>query len=41
MGTIGMNSTRDFSDAQERNVCKALGATQQPNSGAGHWRVFR
>lgn len=27
-------STRYFSDAQEKAVCKVLGATQQPNSGA-------
>ena len=31
-------STRYFSDAQEKAVCKVLGAKQQPNSGAGHWR---
>lgn len=27
-------STRYFSDAQEKAVCKVLGAAQQPNSGA-------
>jgi hypothetical protein len=27
-------STRYFSDAQEKAVCKVLGAKQQPNSGA-------
>ncbi len=27
-------STRYYSDAQEKSVCKALGARQQPNSGA-------
>lgn len=32
------NSTRYFSDMQEKAVCKVLGAKQQPNSGAGHWR---
>ena len=31
-------STRYYSDAQEKAVCKVLGAKQQPNSGAGHWR---
>jgi hypothetical protein len=32
------NSTRHYSDIQEKEVCRALGAIQQPNSGAGHWR---
>jgi hypothetical protein len=31
-------STRYYSDAQEKLVCKNLGAKQQPNSGAGKWR---
>ena len=31
-------STRAFSDAQEKAICKLLNATQQPNSGAGHFR---
>jgi len=30
-----LKSTRDFSDLHEKSVCKALGATQQSNSGAG------
>ena len=30
--------TRYYSDLQEKAVCKALGGTQQPNSGAGKWR---
>ena len=36
--TNNKNSTRYFSDMQEKAVCKALGAKQNPNSGAGHWR---
>lgn len=32
------NSTRFYSDLHEKSVCKALGATQTPNSGAGKWR---
>jgi hypothetical protein len=32
------DSTRHYSDIQEKEVCRALGAIQQPNSGAGHWR---
>jgi len=31
------DSTRYYSDAHEKSVCKALGATQQANSGAGHF----
>ena len=31
-------STRYYSDLQEKAVCKALGATKQPNSGAGLFR---
>lgn len=30
--------TRYFSDRHEKSVCKALKATQQPNSGAGKFR---
>lgn len=33
----GKFSTRAFSDLHEKSVCKALGATQTPNSGAGKW----
>ena len=29
------NSTRYYSDAHEKSICKALGARQQANSGAG------
>ena len=36
--TKNLNSTRAFSDKHEKSVCKALGAKQQPNSGAGLWR---
>lgn len=32
------NSTRYFSNLQEQAVCKILGATQQPNSGATKFR---
>lgn len=32
------NSTRHFSDMQEKQVCKLLNAVQTPNSGAGLWR---
>ena len=32
------DSTRAYSDAQEKDVCKKLNATQQPNSGAGRFR---
>lgn len=32
------NSTRFYSDLHEKSVCKALGASQTPNSGAGKWR---
>lgn len=31
-------STRFFSDIQEKDVCKKLGATQQPSSGSGYFR---
>lgn len=33
--TKNKESTRCFSDRHEKSVCKALGATQQSNSGAG------
>lgn len=31
-------TTRAVADVQEKSVCKALGATQQPSSGSGKWR---
>ena len=31
-------STRYFSDLQEKSVCKCINATQQPSSGSGHFR---
>ena len=31
-------STRYYSDKHEKSVCKALGARQQPNSGAALFR---
>ena len=31
-------STRYYSDQHEKSICKALGAQQQSNSGAGHFR---
>ena len=30
-------ATRDFSDAQEKAVCRLLGGQQVANSGAGHF----
>ncbi len=33
--TKNKESTRYYSDLQEKDVCKLLGAYQQPNSGAG------
>ena len=33
--TTNKESTRYFSDKHEKSVCKALGAVQQSNSGAG------
>jgi len=33
-------ATRTFSDAQEKDVCKKLHATQQPNSGASRFLVW-
>lgn len=38
MSTSNKNSTRYYSNKHEESVCKALGASQQSNSGAGHWR---
>lgn len=36
--TKNQESTRYYSNKQEQSVCKALGAYQQPNSGAGKFR---
>lgn len=33
-----MPSTRYFSNIQEKDVCKKMNATQQPNSGASRFR---
>ena len=38
MATKNIESTRYYSDRHEKSICKALGATQQSNSGAGHFR---
>ena len=38
MANKNKESTRYYSDAHEKSVCKALGAIQQPNSGAGLWK---
>ena len=38
MATKNTESTRYYSDIQEKSVCKELGAIQQPNSGAGRFR---
>ena len=35
--TKNKECTRFFSDQQEKSVCKALNASQQPNSGASHF----
>lgn len=35
MSNKNTSSTRYYSDAHEKSVCKALGAKQQSNSGAG------
>ena len=35
---VNKDSTRYYSDLQEKSVCKLLGAKQTPNSGAGRWR---
>ena len=36
--TDNKESTRYYSDLHEKSVCKALGATQTPNSGATKWK---
>ena len=36
--TTNKESTRYYSNLHEESVCKALGATKQPNSGAGLWK---
>jgi hypothetical protein len=36
--TKNKESTRYFSSRHEDSICKALGATKQSNSGAGHFR---
>lgn len=38
MATKNKESTRFYSDKHEKSICKALGATQQSNSGAGRFR---
>lgn len=38
MANKNQNSTRYFSDKHEKSICKALGAQQQSNSGAGNFR---
>lgn len=38
MSVENKNSTRYFSNLQEQNVCKALGAVQTSNSGAGKFQ---
>lgn len=35
MSNKNQNSTRYFSDQHEKSICRALGAKQQSNSGAG------
>ena len=37
MATKNETSTRFYSDRHEKSICKALGARQQSNSGAGHF----
>ncbi len=37
MSKVNPDATRTFSDAHEKSVCKALGARQMSNSGAGHF----
>ena len=37
MATKNKDSTRYYSDRHEKSICKALGARQQSNSGAGHF----
>lgn len=36
--TSNKEATRYHSDLHEKSVCKALGASQTPNSGAGKWK---
>ena len=36
--TKNKESTRYYSTLHEESICKALGATRQSNSGAGHFR---
>ena len=38
MANKNKESTRYFSDKHEKSICKALGASQQSNSGAGRFR---
>lgn len=38
MSNKNKDSTRFYSDHHEKSICNALGATQQSNSGAGHFR---
>lgn len=38
MTTKNKNSTRYYSDLHEKSACKALGAIQMPNSGAGKFK---
>lgn len=38
MANKNKESTRFYSDKHEKSICKALGAHQQSNSGAGHFR---
>ena len=38
MSTKNKESTRFYSDRHEKSICNALGAIQQSNSGAGHFR---
>ena len=35
--TKNKEATRYYSDAHEKSICKALGGTQNSNSGAGHF----
>lgn len=37
MATKNENSTRFYSDKQEKSVCKIINGQQTPNSGAGHF----
>lgn len=36
--TTNKEATRYYSDIHEKSICKALGATQTPNSGAGRFK---